>query len=66
MNGESTEALQGRVQAQEALLQRCQEWFELIDVEESGYATLDEAIADIYGDDGFTLELYRDLKGRPR
>jgi len=62
MNGEDS----AKAQTQEALLQRCQEWFEMIDVEQSGYATLEEAIADIYGDDGFTLQLYRDVKNRPR
>ena len=38
---------------------RCQQWFEAIDYENSGYKSLEEAIADIYQDEGATLELYR-------
>ncbi|MGD9400935.1 MAG: hypothetical protein PVF95_01575 [bacterium] len=43
------------------VLKDCQEWFELIDCEMSGYDTLEEAIQDIYQDDGETLKLYRRL-----
>lgn len=43
------------------VLKECQEWFELIDYEMSGYDSLEEAIEDIYQDDGETLELYKRL-----
>ena len=41
------------------LMKECQEWFELIDYEMSGYASLDEAIKDIYSDGEETLSLYK-------
>lgn len=44
-----------------AVLRECQEWFELIDYEMSGYDTLEEAIEDIFQDGGGTLELYNRL-----
>jgi hypothetical protein len=44
-----------------AVLKECQEWFELIDYEMSGYETLDEAIRDIFQDGGETLDLYKKL-----
>lgn len=50
--------------AYDSTLGWCQEWFELIDHERSGYGSLEEAIADIYSDDGATLDLYRRLARR--
>ena len=41
------------------LLGECQEWFELIDYEMSGYDSLEEAIEDIFQDGGETLGLYK-------
>ena len=58
------EALEGGEPAAEktrALLGQCQEWFEFIDYEMSGYDSLEEAIADIYQDGGATLGLYTRL-----
>ena len=43
------------------VLGECQAWFDLIDYEMSGYASLEEAIEDIYQDEGATLDLYRRL-----
>lgn len=43
---------------------KCQEWFEMIDHESSGYDSLEEAIEDIYQDEGETLDLYRKLTRR--
>ena len=43
------------------VLLECQEWFELIDYEMSGYDSLEDAIEDIFQDDGETLQLYRRL-----
>ena len=43
------------------LLKRCQEWFEAIDFEASGYSSLEEAMNDIYQDFGETAELYQDI-----
>jgi len=45
-------------------LQKCQEWFELIDYQASGYRSIEEAIKDIYVDDGSTLALYKKLVKR--
>lgn len=45
-------------------LQKCQEWFELIDYQASGYRSLEEAIKHIYVDDGSTLALYKKLVKR--
>ncbi len=42
-----------------SVLKECQDWFELIDYEMSGYDSLDEAIEDIFPDGGATLDLYR-------
>ena len=43
----------------QSVLKECQEWFELIDYEMSGYGSLEEAIEDIYSDGGETLDLYK-------
>ncbi len=50
--------------AYDGAFKKCQEWFEMIDHESSGYDSLEEAIQDIYQDDGETLELYRKLIAR--
>jgi hypothetical protein len=50
--------------AYDSTLRMCQEWFEMIDYEASGYETLEDSIADIYQDDGATLELYKRLVKR--
>ena len=50
--------------AYDGAFQKCQQWFEMIDHESSGYDSLEEAIKDIYQDDGETLELYRKLIAR--
>ena len=44
-----------------SVLEECQEWFELIDYEMSGYDSLEEAIEDIFQDGGETLDLYERL-----
>ena len=50
--------------AYDDVLKRCQEWFEMIDYQRSGYNSLEKAIKDIYRDDGMTLDLYRRLARR--
>ena len=50
--------------AYDGTFQKCQEWFEMIDHESSGYASLEEAIKDIYQDDGAPLDLYLKLTRR--
>lgn len=50
--------------AYDGILITCQEWFELIDHERSGYSSLEKAIKDIYQDGGETLDLYKRLKKR--
>jgi hypothetical protein len=58
---EALEASGPATEQARAVLGECQAWFELIDYEMSGYASLEEAIEDIYQDEGATLDLYRRL-----
>jgi hypothetical protein len=37
-------------------------WFEATDYEASGYSNLEEALEDIYQDEGYTAALYRELE----
>ena len=44
-----------------ALLREMKTWFEATDYEAYGYSSLEEALDDIYQDDGYTSMLYRDI-----
>jgi hypothetical protein len=43
------------------LLKEMKAWFEATDYEASGYSSLEEALNDIYQDEGYTASLYADV-----
>jgi len=45
-----------------ALIGRMKRWIEEIDHEACGFPSLEEALEDIYQDEGYTISLYRELK----